>query len=150
MSSCQKGGPTGRVAKISTRNVCPMRDKTLPKRVSAAHLKAAFPEIGERDSCRLLHGLKVPILGAVGPPRSSRSIPGQVVRRHKPVRDPREESHNHAERYPAHPTHPRGNITTATTQQHINRSFSGPPQASQGKCLEELKTSENPFCNCAK
>ena len=69
--------------------------------------------------------------------RGGRSIFGRTVQGHKRVRDTCKEGDNNTKRSPAGQAYPWGAIDSA--QQQKSRSFSGPPQYSQGNNQEKLR-----------
>jgi hypothetical protein len=83
------------------------RNPQVPKVHGIAHPKVAVPTIGERNRARFQNGLAIPILGGFGVTRSVRGVLGWLVRRHQLVRDPRQESHHHAEGCPIGETNQR-------------------------------------------
>ena len=62
--------------------------------------KLPFQTFGQRNRPRFQDGLAIPILRGLGLARSVRGVLGWLVRRHQLVRDPRQESHHHAEGCP--------------------------------------------------
>jgi len=83
------------------------RNPKVPKVHGIAHSKVAVSTFGERNRARFQNGLKIPILRGFGVTRSVRSVLGWLVRRHQLVRDPRQESHHHAEGCSIGETHQR-------------------------------------------
>ena len=70
--------------------------------------------------------------------RGGRSIFGRAVQGHELVRDTRKEGDHNTKRSPAGQAYPWRAIDSA--QQQNSRSFSGPPQYSQGNNQEKLYT----------
>ena len=83
------------------------RNPQVPKVHGIAHPKVAVSTLGERNRARFQDWLKIPIERGFGVTRSVRSVLGWLVRRHQLVRDPRQESYDHAEGCSIGETHQR-------------------------------------------
>ncbi len=129
---------------IQTRNRCPEIDQEIPKeRMNSftaqlpqldllsfpltysdrpAHQEAALPEIGEGDCHWVQTGNPIPEPSCAGPPGVSWGLPRVPLRRHQPLRHPRQEGHHHVQGSPAGQTHPWRQVLNDPTTHFIHHS----------------------------
>ena len=91
---------------VQARYRGPPWDPSLPEEHRAPHPQAALPTSGPWNRPGLQDRSPFPVLCRHGPSGGIRGLPRRSLRRHQPVRHPRQACHHHAQGHPAGPPYP--------------------------------------------
>ena len=139
VSQSQIGRTAGDSPEVPTQNEGLKGYPTLPKIHGMSHPKASIPEVSQGECNRRCTGNAIPVLGTASTPGGCKSIPHKIFPGYQPLCHPCQACHHHAQGHSAGQENPwRMNLRCPHPSTHKTRSFSGPPKASQGNCLEKL------------
>ena len=106
------------------------RNQTLPEEHRIAHPQAALPATRPWNRTGLQDRPPIPEFRRHGSSGGQRSLSGRTLRRHQPVRHPRQACHHHAKGHPVGSTHPWRTCLSASpsyTRQTPNKRLLSEP-----------------------